>query len=179
MTSETVVAFPNKLADTPTLTSFEKLWGKQVKAHGYAAIPTIMIRAQHRLGVNPTQFCILVQLLEYWRAPDRAPFPTKQQLADRIGVKQSTIKANIRALVQAGLVKRVQRKTSLGDWGANTYYLEGLVERIQNLEPEFAEEKRTKEAARKNVEMPKGKRRVMAKGEMPLPQKNKSPRPRA
>jgi hypothetical protein len=53
----------------------------------------LTVRAQHRLGVNPTQFCILIQLLEHWRTRERVPFPTKQQLADSIGVSQSTIPA--------------------------------------------------------------------------------------
>ncbi|WP_200877160.1 winged helix-turn-helix transcriptional regulator [Pelagibacterium sp.] len=54
---------------------------------------------------------MLVQLLEYLRSPDRSPFPTKQQLADRIGIQPTTIKANMQALEKAGLVERVQRKT--------------------------------------------------------------------
>ena len=159
MATETVIAFPAQPDPVPTPTSFEKLWGKRIKSHGYCAIPTIMIRAQHRLGVNPTQFCILVQLLEYWRSPDRLPFPTKRQLADRIGVQPSTIKTNMQALEKAGLIQRQQHKTSAGDWGANTYLLQGLVERIKALEPDFEEEKKKREAARRRVETPKGKRR--------------------
>jgi predicted transcriptional regulator len=108
--------------------------------------------------VNTTQFCILVQLLEYYRSPDRAPFPTKQQLADRIGIKPSSIKPNMKALEQAGLIERVQNKTSSGDWGANTYKLEGLIERINSLEPDFAAEKKRREEGRKEAETPKGMR---------------------
>lgn len=156
--SETVVQFPSPEPPQAATKAFEKLWGKDVRKHGYAAIPSIMIRSQHRLGVNPTQFSILIQLLEYWRTPERAPFPTKQQLADRIGVKQSTVKANMAALQKAGLLKREQHRTSSGDWGANTYLLDGLVAKIKSLEPEFAEEKRKRDDARKRVETPKGKR---------------------
>jgi hypothetical protein len=64
----------------------------------------------------------------------------------------------MKALEKAGLIKRVQHKTSAGDWGANTYHLHGLIERIKALEPEFTEEKKKREAARKRVETPKGKR---------------------
>jgi hypothetical protein len=161
MPSPTVVPFPATTPE-PALapTCFEKIWGKKVKAHGYAAIPTIMIRAQHRLGVNSTQFCILLQLLEYFRSPDRAPVPTKQQLADRIGIKPSSIKPNMTALEQAGLIQRAQHKTSAGDWGANTYHLDGLIQRIKELEPDFAEEKKKKEQARKRAETPKGNRGI-------------------
>lgn len=160
MSSETVATFPAKpeLTSTQPTKAFERLWGKKVQALGYTAVPSIMIRAQHRLGVTPTQFCILVQLLDYWRPPERAPFPTKQQLADRIGVKPSTIKSNMGALEKAKLIAREQNKTAAGDWGANTYHLDGLVARLQALEPEFTEEKRKREQARRKVETPRGKR---------------------
>jgi len=153
-----VVAFPTPI-EPPTSGAFEKLWGKRIKNHGFAAIPTIMVRAQHRLGVNPTQFCIMVQLLEYWRTPERAPFPTKQQLADRIGGSQSTIQTNMRELEKAGLVRRQGHRTASGDWGANTYHLDGLVTRLAALEPEFEEEKQKRGAAGQRVETPKGKRK--------------------
>jgi predicted transcriptional regulator len=117
-----------------------------------------MVRAQRRLGINTTQFCILVQLLEYLRSPDRAPFPTKQQLADRIGIKPSTIKANMQTLEKAGFIERVQRKTPAGDWGANTYVLDGLIAKIKALEPDFAKEREEREEARKKAETPRGRR---------------------
>ncbi|MEI9418860.1 helix-turn-helix domain-containing protein [Mesorhizobium sp. Cs1321R2N1] len=157
-TSEnTIVPFPTKAADAAP-NNFEKIWGKKVKAHGYAAIPTILIRSQHRLGINSTQFCLLMHLLDLYWSRDRPPFPTKQQLADRIGIKMSSIKPNMKALEKAGLIHREQHKTSAGDWGANTYHLDGLIAKIQAMEPEFAEEKKKRVAERKRVETPKGKR---------------------
>jgi hypothetical protein len=152
-----VVAFPSKTTDASS-SNFENIWGKKVKAHGYAAIPTILIRSQHRLGVNSTQFCLLIHLLDLYWSKDRPPFPTKQQLADRVGIKMSSIKPNMKALEKAGLIQRVQHKTSSGDWGANTYHLDGLIAKIQALEPEFADEKKKRVAERKRVETPKGKR---------------------
>lgn len=156
--SETVVEFPKKGEEPAKSRTFEKLWGKAVQSHGYAAIPSIMIRAQHRLGIAPTQFCILVQLLEYWRTPDRIPFPTKKQLADRIGLGPKAIQQNIAALEKAGFIHREQHRTAAGDWGANTYHLDGLVEKLKRLEPDFAEERRVREEERRKVETPKGKR---------------------
>lgn len=153
----TIVPFPAKVADTAP-NNFENIWGKKVKAHGYAAIPTILIRSQHRLGINSTQFCLLMHLLDLYWSRDRPPFPTKQQLADRIGIKMSSIKPNMKALEKAGLIHREQHKTSAGDWGANTYHLDGLIAKIQAMEPEFAEEKKKRVAERKRVETPKGKR---------------------
>lgn len=111
----TVVPFPAKASDGAP-NNFEKIWGKKVKAHGYAAIPTILIRCQHRLGINSTQFCLLMHLLDLYWSKDRPPFPTKQQLADRIGIKMSSIKPNMKALEKAGLIHREHNKTSAGDW---------------------------------------------------------------
>jgi hypothetical protein len=155
---EIVVPFPNTQATKSAPGSFERLWGKALTKYGYAAIPSIMVRAQHRLGVTPTQFCILVQLIEHWRSPDRPPFPSKQQLADRLGVRKATIKHNMAQLEKAGLIQRKQYKTASGDWGANTYFLDGLVARLRALEPDFAEERQKREAARRRVETPKGRR---------------------
>lgn len=88
------------------------------------------------------------QLLDYWRDPARAPFPSKADLAARIGCKPKTIQTNIRALEKAGLVTREMRKTAAGDWNSNIYHLTGLVERVRKLEPEFAEARKKKREAR-------------------------------
>src|SRR5690606_3436288 len=101
--------------------STEKIWGKAVYSHGYAGIPSILIRGQRRLGLNPMQMNICIQLLDYWYDPARKPFPTKKELAQRIGCTQKTIQNNIRELEAAGLVKRVQRRTASGDWNSNIY----------------------------------------------------------
>jgi hypothetical protein len=158
-TSPTVVDFPKKPAKA--VSSHERIWGKLVLSHGYTALPSILIQAQSRLGITPLQFNILAQLLDYWRDPARAPFPSKADLADRIGCKPKTIQTNIRALERVGLVARELRRTAAGDWNSNVYHLTGLVDRLQKLEPEFAEARdKKKEAwqAQKRAETPKHRR---------------------
>ena len=71
-----------------------------------------------------------------------------------------TIQINIRELETAGLVRRETRKTAAGDWNSNIYHLDGLVKRVREIEPEFAEEKKKRAEARKTVETPKGRRGV-------------------
>lgn len=51
-----------------------------------------------------------MHLLDLFWSPDRPP--TKQQLADRIGIKQSSTTPNMKVLENAGLIQRVQHKTS-------------------------------------------------------------------
>lgn len=145
--------------DSPTQTSStERIWGKKVLAHGYAGIPSILIRGQRRLGLNAMQMNILVQLLEYMFDPNRPPFPSKRDLADRLGVSPKTIQTNMAALEKAGFVRREQVKTRFGDYGSNKYHLDGLVEKVKKLEPDFAAERNARQAAKTKTETPLGKR---------------------
>jgi predicted transcriptional regulator len=141
------------------LPSRAAIWGKAVYKHGYAGIPSILIQAQQRLGINSMQMNIIVQLLDYFFEPSRKPFPTKRELANRIGVTEKTIQINIRALEKAGLIQREMRKTAAGDWNSNIYHLDGLITKVQALEPELAEEKRKRKEAKAALETPVGRRR--------------------
>ena len=154
--AKNIVPFPKAEAKKPSST--ERIWGKQVLSHGYTGVPSILIKAQCRLGISPLQMNILIQLLDYWHDPARKPFPTKQDLADRMNVTGKTIQNNIRQLEQAGLVRREARKTASGDWNSNIYHLDGLVERIKKLEPDFAAAKEKKRRAQQHAETPVGRR---------------------
>jgi predicted transcriptional regulator len=149
-----VVPFPTPAATPRPPSSTERIWGKPVMSHGFAGIPSILIQAQRRIGLSTTQMNIVVQLLDYWREPNRRPFPTKRDLAERIDVTEKTIQNNIRAMEKAGLIKRIQRKTAAGDWGSNIYNLDGLIAKVQALEPEFTEERKKRKAAREALEKP-------------------------
>jgi predicted transcriptional regulator len=155
--TETVVPFPAKQASRKP-SSTEVIWSKPVLAHGYTAIPSILIRAQARLGINSTQFNILIQLLEYWQDLTRKPFPRKKEIAERIGINEKTVQTNIAALEKAGLLHREGRRTAAGDWNSNIYHLDGLVGRIKALEPEFTEARNKRREEKNKVEMPKGRR---------------------
>lgn len=144
--------------------SQERIWGKAVVRHGYAGIPSVLIQGQSRLGITPLQMNIIIQLLDYWRDPDRRPFPSKKDLAGRINVTDKTIQNNIRALEKAGLIRRELRRTAAGDWNSNIYHLDGLVERIQKIEPDFAEAKEKRKEAKRRAETSVGRRK-------PTPQK--------
>lgn len=152
-----VVSFPKAAAKKPSST--ERIWGKAVYSHGYAGIPSLLIQAQRRLGINPLQMNVLIQLLDYWHEPSRKPFPTKKELANRIGVTDKTIQNTMRDLEKAGLIRREMRRTAAGDWNSNIYHLDGLVAKVQALEPEFAAEKKKRRETRAALETPKGMRK--------------------
>jgi hypothetical protein len=138
--------------------STERIWGKAVRNYGYTGVPSILIQAQRRLGVTPLQMNILLQLLDYFYDPTRHPFPRKTEIADRMGVSAKTIQINMRALEQAGLIQREIRKKAAGDYDSNIYHLDGLIARVQALEPEFRTAKEERQRAKRRVEMPRGRR---------------------
>jgi DNA-binding transcriptional regulator YhcF (GntR family) len=143
---------PFQKPDARRVSSTERIWGKAVLAHGYTGIPSILIQAQSRLKLNPVKMSIIVQLLDYWRDPERLPFPSKRELAERINVTEKTIQNNIRTLEKAGLVERVARYTRYGDPDSNIYKLDGLVKRVRELEPEFTEARRKRKEDRRRLE---------------------------
>ncbi len=59
----------------------EKKWGKEVIALGFCIVPSLLLRAQNRLGLNPTQLAVLMQLCDFWWERDRKPYPGKAVLA--------------------------------------------------------------------------------------------------
>ncbi|MEI8393735.1 MAG: helix-turn-helix domain-containing protein [Rhodospirillaceae bacterium] len=156
--SDEKIIAPAQKQETRKPSSTERIWGKAVLRHGYTSMPSILIKAQRRLGISPLQMNIIIQLLDYWHEPERKPFPTKKDLAARMDVTGKTIQNNIRQLEQAGLIRRQGRRTACGDWASNIYDLDGLVERIKTHEPEFTEAKEKKRQAQRQAETPIGRR---------------------
>lgn len=134
--------------------STERIFGTKVISHGFTGVPNIFLRGQKRLGISATQFNIIAQLLSYWIDPERPPFPSKRELALRMGITTQTLRINIAALEKCGLVRREQRKTAAGDYGSNRYHLDGLVRKLQELEPGFDEERQERERSRALTETP-------------------------
>lgn len=144
--------------------STERIFGSDVMGHGFTGVPNIMVRAQSRLGLNPAQFNILVQLLSYYMDPARPPFPTKRQLRDRTGMSDGTIKKHLKALEQAGFIRREQQVTSAGDFGSNIYHLDGLIQKLKEKVPDFDKEREEREESRRKSEIPNARRIAAAKG---------------
>lgn len=117
----------------------EKKWSKVVMAQGFCIVPSILLRAQQRLGLNPTHLVILLQLAEYWWDEDRKPYPSKRDLSGRLGLSPRQIQRHIAALERRGFVRRNERHAARGGKSSNEYDLSGLVEHLKKLAPEIAE----------------------------------------
>lgn len=144
---------------TRAKSSTDRIFGAKVMSHGYTGVPNILIRAQSRLGINTTQFNIIVQLLSYWIDPARPPFPPKRDLATRMKITPATLRINIKALEDAGLIERQQRKTAAGDYGSNVYRLDGLIRKLEALTPDFDRERDERREAKARTETPNARLR--------------------
>jgi len=126
-------------------------WGHQVIELGFCLVPSLLLRAQQRIGLNPTQLAVLLQLCDFWWDKERKPFPSKETLAQRLSLSERQVQRYVAELELAGLVQRIERRSSNGGKLSNIYDLSGLVERLQELEPEFREIAESTKAARKAV----------------------------
>ncbi len=114
---------------------------------GFCIIPSLLLRAQQRLGLNPTQLAVLLQLADYWWDQDRKPYPSKQALSERLGLSPRQIQRYIAELEAAGLVQRIERRAAHRGKLSNEYDLSGLVERLKKIAPEIEQANEIKRQA--------------------------------
>lgn len=138
----------------------EKKYGKPVMDLGFCIVPSLLMWAQARLGINTVQFNIIMQLADFWWDPERKPYPAKKLLSDRIGMSERQIQRQIAELEAAGLVARIGRTRPGRGKTSNEYDLGGLVARLKELEPEFTAVQEENRERRKNVALPKHRRKA-------------------
>ncbi len=109
-------------------------------------VPSLLLRAQNRLGLNPTQLAVLMQICDFWWDCERKPYPSKALLAKRLGLGPRRVQRHTADLEAAGLVECVERRGPHGGKLTNLHDLDGLVKRLKKLEPEF---RKVEEDARK------------------------------
>lgn len=121
--------------------SSEKKWGKGVMELGFSVLPSLIFKAQARLGLSPVQLIVLLHLADYWWDKERLPCPSKATLGERMNLSPRQIQRYLTELEKAAFIKRVERFAGHNGQQSNEYDLSGLVARLQELEPEFREVK--------------------------------------
>jgi predicted transcriptional regulator len=134
-------------------------WGDDVAKMGYCPVPSLLLRAQRRLGLNPSQLAVLLQIVEHWWDASRAPYPSKAELSDRLGIGERQIQRYIKEMEEAGLLRRVAHYGDNGGRENNRYDLSGLVKRLAEIAPDFIAEREERKRKRKAAAMPGGGRR--------------------
>jgi DNA-binding MarR family transcriptional regulator len=117
----------------------ERKWGKDVMKLGFTIVPSLIFRAQERLGLNATQLAVLLQIADFWWDHNRKPYPSLKTLGDRLDLSQRQVARIVDELVDAKFVKKIERYTKGRGRMSNEYDLGGLVEKPAKLEPEFRE----------------------------------------
>ena len=85
-TDEGTTAKVVPLRPTTAARASERKWGGPVMKLGFSIIPSLLLRAQRRLGLSPTQLAVLLQLADYWWDDARKPYPSKEALSERLGL---------------------------------------------------------------------------------------------
>ncbi len=130
----------------------EDKFGSRVLKHGYTMLPNLLLSAQGRLDISPMAFNVLVQLIGHWWEADRNPYPAKQKIATRMGKSPRQVQRYLTELEKLKLIERIERFTGQKAQTSNEYNLSGLVEKLNQLEPEFAKLLEQKKIKAKRVE---------------------------
>lgn len=104
-----------------------KKWGKTTIGLGYAVVPSILMRSQARLKIGATELAVLVHLIDHWWKPADMPWPSKQLIAERLGVGAKTVQRAMVKLEAAKLIIRKERYQKNGGRTSNEYDLSPLV----------------------------------------------------
>ena len=134
----------------------EEKWGKANIEAGWTLIPNALLVHQATLGLKPMDINILLQISRFWWKADIHPFPSKQLLADSIGVNSRTVQGRISELVKTGFLTRVERRDDKGS-KTNIYELTPLVEQLIPYSEDMVEEKKRRQAEDKARPKHRGK----------------------
>ena len=94
---------------------------------GFSQVPDVLLKSQSQLGLDCTEFVILLNVLSHWWFKGRNPFPTTFTLAKRAGVSMRTAQRAIKAMEAKGLISKTR--------GVNgrEYDLEPLVNKLNSI----------------------------------------------
>lgn len=137
----------------------EKKWSPTLMKAGWTVLPSIILERQQALGLDALDINILLHLAKYWWYSDNPPRPSKQAIAECIGVDKSTIRRRIAQMEKDGLISRQARFDKKYGQQSNSYLFDGLIksaipfaeESIEAREQQKSEasERRTRKRPRK------------------------------
>ncbi|HEY8066475.1 MAG TPA: helix-turn-helix domain-containing protein [Methylosinus sp.] len=94
----------------------------------------------------------VIALVQHWWDADKAPHPKIETIARRMGKSERMVLRYLDGLEKAGLIKREHRFRGKQKQISSAYRLEGLRERLIELEPEFRKAKEFRDKRQKAAE---------------------------
>lgn len=126
---------------------------------GWTVIPSALLRGLPRLHLGATDLATLICLIDYWWAPESAPWPSKRALAERLGVSQKTIQRSLKRLQDEKLIVSEARHSTSGGQTSNRYDLGPLVKRLEEIVVDMKKAALDAETAKRAATRPSGLRR--------------------
>jgi DNA-binding transcriptional MocR family regulator len=116
-------------------------WSPEVISIGFTLIPSILLRAQGRLGLSPELLNVLLQLIVHWWYDEHLPYPSKRLISERMGKSPRSVQRYLSELENRGYIRRISNFGENGARSSNHYSLEGLVKELRRLAPAFEKAK--------------------------------------
>ena len=93
-------------------------------------MPDILLKQQSRLGFNPVDLGVLLNVLMHWWYAEQLPFPKTSLIARRMGVGQRTVQRSLQRLEQFALIEPVKGPET---GGVTRFDPSGLAQRLAPL----------------------------------------------
>jgi len=135
--SATIIPLPMPPFPKKSVRRSEDKWTPTVMKFGYTPLPNLLLRAQGKLKITPLQLNVLVQLAEHWWEADKDPYPAKERIALRMGKSQRQVQRYLTQLEKQGFIKRSARYNGKKAQTSNAYSMQGLINKLKNVAPEF------------------------------------------
>ncbi|WP_435104904.1 helix-turn-helix domain-containing protein [Arhodomonas sp. AD133] len=132
-TSSTVVPIRGEGDDAGT--EFKKKWGPKVAERGFCMVPSLLLKAQLRLGLSAQELNVMLHLMDHWWRADSRPWPSQATLAQRMNIQPRQVRRILNRLRAAGLVDWEARYKEDKGRLSNAYDLSGLVKKLKKLGP--------------------------------------------
>jgi len=105
----------------------EKKWTQTLMKAGWTVFPSVILDRQQAFGLDALDINILLHLAKYWWYSDNPPHPSKQSIAECMGVSKSTVQRRIAHMEKDGLISRRPRFEPKYGQKTNSYHFDGLI----------------------------------------------------
>ena len=107
------------------------LWGDAItERSGFVAVPMSLLKLQSKLGLDPVDLGVVVNLLGYRWTSEAGVFPRNSIIAKRMGVSERTVQRSTQKMIKLGLITR-----TLDVEGRRVLKLDTLVALVAKLTP--------------------------------------------
>lgn len=132
-------------------------WGKDVVDSGFVQVPNHLVMANKFLNddrkITPTEFLVIMQLLQAWWRADKLPFPSKATLSERTGLSSRQVQRALSGLEEKKFIERKARMLKKGR-GSNIYDLSGIVNFVNEVVMNYPDALKSKREERQKDKEP-------------------------